>query len=121
MKISVSKKIMMMVLLPILFICIVVGVICTNILKTTITGEIQTQLKLSAYNFKTEYGLTTDTELDSIIQQFKSDNNVDVTIFKGNIRALSTVDGAVGTAMDEGILNSIQGGTDYFATNSNVN
>lgn len=121
MKISISKKIMMMVLLPILFICIVVAVACTSIMNARITDEIEEMLKVSAYNFKVERNMTTIEELDSLIQEFKKDNDIDVTIFENDIRAISTVDGAVGTAMDKGILNSIEDGEHYFATNANVN
>lgn len=121
MKINVSKKIMLMVLVPILFICIVVAVACTSIMDSRITDEIEEMLKVSAYNFKVERDLTTAEELDGLIQNFKKDNHIDVTIFENDIRALSTVDGAVGTSMDPKILSSIKSGDHYFATNANVN
>ena len=45
MKISITKKIMGMVVLPILFICLVVGIISANIMAQNITDEIEVQLK----------------------------------------------------------------------------
>jgi len=121
MKLNISKKIMLLVLVPILFICIVVGVASANILDKTITSEIEELLHVSAYNFKTEYSLTNNEELNKLIGDFKHDNNIDVTIFEDNRRVLSTIAGAVGTDMDNKILNSIRYGEDYFATNANVN
>ena len=121
MKISVSKKIMGMVLLPIICICVLVGVISANTLNKTITDEIEKQLHVSAYNFKTEYELTKGEGMDKLIQDFKTDNDVDVTIFEGSERALSTVDGAVGTEMDKTILSNIKNGDNYFAMDANVN
>lgn len=70
MKISISKKLMGMVFLPVLFICIVVGYLCTTILNTTIVNEIEKQLSVSAYSFYTEYGLTSGEELNSIMKDF---------------------------------------------------
>ena len=121
MRISVSKKIMGMVLLPIICICVLVGVISANTLNKTITDEIEKQLHVSAYNFKTEYELTKGEGMDKLIQDFKTDNDVDVTIFEGSERALSTVDGAVGTEMDKTILSNIKNGDNYFAMDANVN
>ena len=121
MKISITKKIMGMVLLPIICICALVGIISTNILNKTIIDEIQKQLHISAYNFKTEYELTKGKEMDKLIQTFKTDNDVDVTIFEDDIRVLSTVNGAVGTEMDKKILSNIERGENYFTTDANVN
>ena len=43
MKISITQKIMGMVVLPILFICLVVGTISANIMTQNITDEIEVQ------------------------------------------------------------------------------
>lgn len=121
MRISVSKKIMGMVLLPIVLICVVVGIVCGTIMNNNITSEIEKQLHVSAYNFKIEYELTAGEGMDKLIQEFKAENDIDVTIFEDNVRTISTVNGAVGTTMDNGILNSIKHGDAYFATDANVN
>ena len=49
MKISITKKIMGMVVLPILFICLVVGIISANIMTQNITDEIEVQLIITQY------------------------------------------------------------------------
>lgn len=121
MRISVTKKIMGMVLLPILLICVVVGVACGVMLNNNITSEIEKQLHIAAYNFKEEYELTSGNGMNKLVQDFKDENNIDVTIFEGNERIISTVEGAVRTTMDDSIFNSIKGGDTYFTTNANVN
>jgi methyl-accepting chemotaxis protein len=95
----------------------VIGVVGSKIISNNITDEIEMQLHVSAYNFKTEYGTTTNQK----IIDFKKDNGIDVTLFEYTTRVLSTVDGAVGTEMDSTIWGSIQNGEHYFATNANVN
>lgn len=120
-KISISRKMMAMVLLPIIGICILVGFVSSNILYSTITDEIEKQLCVSAYNFKSEYEITNGHGLNDLIQNFKNDNNIDVTIFEDNIRSLSTVENAVGTEMSNEIYELIQYGDSYFTTNANVN
>ena len=47
---------------------------------------------------------------------------MDVTVFSADaIRVASTIDGVVGTSMDGHILEELQTGKDYFATDANVN
>lgn len=121
MNISISKKIMLTVLLPILILCLGVSIMCSSIFRTIITDEIQTQLSIAAYNFKMEYGLIDNDELDKAMIAFKEHNDIDVTIFNNDKRELSTVPNAVGTSMEPTILKSIRTGQEYFATDANVN
>lgn len=120
-KVSISKKIMGMVLLPILCICVLVGIASSSILNRTITDEIETQLHASAYNFKNEYALVDEADFAKLMDEFKQENEMDVTIFLNDIRVLSTVENAVGTKMSEDVLAHIKDGNSYFATNANVN
>lgn len=120
-RVSISRKILGMVLLPILVICILVGVASSNILNATITDEIETQLHASAYNFKNEYMLVEEADFAKLMNEFKEENEVDVTIFSNDIRILSTVENAVGTKISDDVLAHIKGGENYFATNANVN
>lgn len=121
MKLSISKKIMLMVILPIVFICLIVGVACVIITDNNITDEIQTQLHVSAYDFKERCSVLDNDDMQKSMNDFYKENSIDVTIFSNGIRTLSTVDGAVGTKMDEGILATIKTGENYFATDANVN
>lgn len=120
-KISISKKIMGMVLLPIICICMLVGVISANTLDETITSEIEKELHFSAYNFKNDYELLNESDFVNLISKFKVENGVDVTIFANEIRLLSTVPNAVGTEISRDVLLHIQDGNNYFTTDANVN
>lgn len=119
MKISISKKILLLVLLPCLLIGVIVSIIGKNILSETITEEIKKQLHMSAYSIMLS-GVE-DTVVDGKITEYKAETGVDITVFEGDVRVHSTIDGAVGTTMDPTILSSVQTGKDYFATNASVN
>ena len=50
MKISITKKIIALVSIPILLICLAVGIVSANIMRIIITDEIEMQLKVGAYS-----------------------------------------------------------------------
>lgn len=121
-RISVTKKIIGMVALPIMVICFAIGIISSNIMRSIITDEIELQLKTGAYGIGQvlQYRTLKD-EMNKDIYSLRDYTNIDVTIFSDNIRVASTIDGAVGTEMDSHIYEELQSGEDYFATNANVN
>lgn len=122
MRVSITKKIMGMVVLPILFICLVVGITSANIMKQNITDEIEIQLKTGAYSISQTLSLRTlKEEMNNDITNLYEYANMDVTIFDNDVRIASTVNGAVGTKMDIDVLNEIKSGKDYFTTDANVN
>lgn len=123
MKISITKKIMGMVVLPILFICLVVGIISANIMTQNITDEIEIQLKTGAYSIsQTLKHCASDEEMNSSITDLFDYTDMDVTVFSNDaVRVASTINGAIGTSMDSHILEELQTGKDYFATDANVN
>ena len=122
MRISVSKKILMLVLIPITLICFVIGIVSANIMRIIITDEIEIQLKTGAYSISQTLELcdTLDT-MNSDISKLHAYTGIDVTIFKNNERIASTIPNAVGTKMDSHIYADLQSGENYFATNANVN
>ena len=119
MKISISKKILLLVLLPCLLIGVFVSIIGTSVLDETITEEIKKQLQMSAYSMIQQS--EDDAAFYDKITSYNAETGVDITVFEGDMRVYSTIDGAVGTAMDPAILASIKSGEDYFATDANVN
>lgn len=122
MKISITKKIMGMVVLPILFICLVVGIISANIMTQNITNEIEVQLKTGAYSIGQTLKLRTlKTEMDKDICNLYEYAGMDVTVFSGDTRVASTISNVIGTKMDSHIYDELQSGKDYFATDANVN
>lgn len=122
MRVSISKKIIGMVIIPIMFICVVVGVISANVMRDNIVEEIESQLKVGAYGISQTLELRTlKDEMNEDIYDLFEYTDMDVTVFYGNERIASTIDGVVGTKMDSHILNEIKSGKDYFATDANVN
>ncbi len=123
-RISITKKIMGMVIIPILFICLVAGFVTSNITRTIITDEIEIQLRTGAYGISQT--LKNNTEMNEEIKNLCDYTNIDVTVFKGDERIASTIldsEGKpiIGTKMDSHIYEELQTGKDYFATNANVN
>lgn len=122
MRVNITKKIMGMVVLPILFICLVVGITSANIMKQNITDEIEIQLKTGAYSISQTLSLRTlKEEMNNDITNLYEYASMDVTVFDNDVRIASTVNGAVGTKMDIDVLNEIKSGKDYFTTDANVN
>ena len=121
-KISITKKIVGLVTALILLICLVIGVVSSNIVRIIITDEIETQLKIGAYSVSQTIALcTTKEEMNADINGLYEYTDIDVTIFRDDERVASTIEGAVGTKMDSKIYNDLQSGDNYFATNANVN
>lgn len=121
-RIDVTKKIVGMVALPIVTICLVIGIISANIMRIVITDEIGMQLKTGAYGIsQTLQHRTLKEEMNKDIEDLHNYTNIDVTIFGNDIRVASTIEGAVGTKMDAHIYETLQSGEDYFATDANVN
>lgn len=101
MRVSISKKIMGMVIIPIMFICVVVGVISANVMRDNIVEEIESQLKVGAYGISQTLELRTlKDEMNEDIYDLFEYTDMDVTVFYGNERIASTIDGVVGTKMD---------------------
>ena len=122
MRVNISKKIMGMVIIPIMFICVVVGVISANVMRDNIVEEIERQLKVGAYGISQTLEIRTlKDEINEVIYDLFECTDMDVTVFYGDERIASTIDGVVGTKMDSNILNEIKSGKDYFATDANVN
>ena len=122
MKISITKKIIALVSIPILLICLAVGIVSANIMRIIITDEIEMQLKVGAYSAsQTLHHETFEEDVDKDIHDLHDYTDIDITIFNDDTRVASTIENAVGTKMDKGIYEELQTGKDYFATDANVN
>ena len=121
-RISITKKIVGLITAIILLICLVIGFVSANIVRIITTDEIEAQLKIGAYSVSQTVALcTTKEEMNADIKGLYDYTNIDVTIFRDDIRVASTIEGAVGTEMDSKIYNDLQSGDNYFATDANVN
>ena len=111
-----------MVIIPIMFICVVVGFISVNVIRDNIVEEIEKQLKVGAYGISQTLEIRTSKDkINEVIYDLFEYTDMDVTVFYGDERIASTIDGAVGTSMDGHILEELQTGKDYFTTDANVN
>ena len=122
MRISVAKKIVSLVAVPILAICLIVGIVSANIMRIIITDEIELQLRAGAYGISQILEHRTSKEdMEKDIYDLHKYTEMDITIFVNDIRIASSIENAVGTKMDRHIYKELQNGEDYFATDANVN
>lgn len=126
MKISISKKIMSLSIIPLLLLITISSIGSAVLLGSSTLDEIEKELKLSVYAIEKETeqmnaGNTKMEVVNTLLVDFKEKNNIDITIFSYNTRAFSTVPNAVGTKMDGGIYEAIKNGDTYFSKNANVN
>jgi methyl-accepting chemotaxis protein len=126
MKMSISKKIISLAVAPLTLLILISSFGSAILLGSAIIDEVEKQLKLATYAIskETENMSITNTKEEVVVdllEDFKEKNNIDITIFAGDIRMFSTVSDAIGTPMDATILQSIRFCEHYFSKNANVN
>ena len=123
MKLKISAKIILLVIIQCLLIATVVSQATWNTQREDITAEIERTLQSSAYSLsQTMSRCTLIVEMNYYTEQFYEKTGIDATIFSENERVASTVPDAVGTLMDEAIWFELQTtGEDYFTTDALVN
>lgn len=94
-------------------------------LGSTMMHDKEDYLRLSTYAITKETALmnaenTKMETLAALLEDFKAENDTDVTIFDYDTRVFSTIPNVVGTKMDSSIWNAIQDGTPYFSKKANV-
>lgn len=113
-RLTFMKKVMMIALVP----CIVVSIfMCGGTLtslKNNMTMEIEEALRTAAYTLAYD-----DTQ--EVLDGYKETLGVDVTVFHGDERVVTTVPGSIGTKADPTIYATVKSGEEYFSTNANVN
>lgn len=123
---SISTKIIAVVSLSVglavIFSCLASAVQ----LGSTMMHDKENYLRLSTYSIIKETALlnaenTKAEAINDMLEDFKAENDADITIFEYDTRVFSTVPNAVGTKMDKGIWNDIQDGSPYFSKDANVN
>lgn len=114
MKMNFMKKMLTMSVTPCLVVCILLCGGSAISLEKNMTMEIEETLRTAAYSLAYD-----DTQ--EVLDGYKHDLDVDVTIFTDDIRERTTVVGSVGTAADPTIYTKVRSGEEYFSTNANVN
>lgn len=131
---SISTKITLLVAISIISVVTISSVASSLLLGSKMKNEKVSFLELSTYAIEKEIEQmsaenTKATTVEKILDDFKADNNVDVTIFDFDTRKFTTlvkcvIDGevykATGTKMDTEIWEALQTGNTYFSKNANV-
>ena len=123
---SISTKIIAVVALSIALVVVCSSVGSAIQLGSKMMHSEENYLRLSTYAIIKETAMMSaeNTKMETItelLNDFKTVNNADVTIFDYDTRVFSTVPNAVGTKMDSSIWNALQTGQPYFSKKANVN
>lgn len=123
-KFGIREKTLCLVIIPCLLIGLVVSIYAAVSYRNIIEMEVEEKLMATAYGatiISESLGMKADNMIDQI-DRYAEESGVDITIFQGNVRAVSSIEGAVGTTMAEDIEKSlVETQENYFATDANVN
>lgn len=132
---KVALKIVSLSTVPVIVLAIIVGLYSAIKLGAALKYAELDVLELSTYTIEKEIEQmsaenTKAATVEHVLDEFKADNDIDVTIFAYDERMFTTIvkaviDGevykAVGTRMDAEIWKAIQNGEPYFSKDANVN
>ncbi|MGN0483478.1 MAG: methyl-accepting chemotaxis protein [Lachnospiraceae bacterium] len=105
---KMKGKLVCMIMIPLLISSLAIGIISVNRSESYLNGEQKTILQVALEGF------------DGDVNAFK-DQNIDITVFEGDTRKTSSIQGVEGTkASDIVIQTVINGKQDYFDTNVDV-
>jgi len=118
---SIFKKIMMLAVVPLFILTIITVYLSAMSVGKAMKDDTEEKLSISAHAINTELKTVDLVHIKTLIEAFKETNGIDITIYKGNIRALTTIDGALNTEMDAAIYEIVSSGEEYFHKRANVN
>lgn len=106
---KLKQKLLMLVIVPLILIGLGVALISSYLARTAMVQNTRNQLAVACEGYNGD------------VYAFKA-QDIDITVFEGDTRAVSSIEGAVGTkASDEVIQTTLQGKNVYFSDNANVN
>ncbi len=106
---KLKQKLLMLVMIPVVLLGLGVALIAAQLAKTSMVESTKTQLAIACEGYSGN------------VNAFNA-QDIDITVFVGDTRAVSSIDGVVGTqASAEVIAKTLQGQEIYFSTNANVN
>lgn len=126
MKLSISKKIILLVTLSIVLVVASSSIGSSMLLGSKMVHDKEDYLKLSTYAIVIETEMmdeenTSLEEINRLLSDFKAESGSDVTIFSYDTRTVSTVPNSIGTKMDSKIWEIVRSGKPYFSSDANVN
>ena len=106
---KLKQKLLMLVMIPVVLLGLGVAIIAAQLARTAMVQSTQTQLEIACEGYSGD------------VYAYKSED-VDITVFDGDTRAVSSIDGVVGTkASAEVIEQTLKNKQPYFSTSANVN
>lgn len=106
---KLKQKLLMLVMIPVVLLGLGVALIAAQLAKTSMVDSTKTQLAIACEGYSGN------------VNAFKA-QDIDITVFIGDTRSVSSIDGVVGTqASAEVIEKTLKGKEIYFSTNANVN
>ena len=106
---KLKQKLLMLVIIPLVIIGLGVAFISSYLARTAMVQSTRVQLAVACEGYHGD------------VNAFK-DQDIDITVFVGDTRAVSSIDGVIGTkASDEVIKQTLQNKQVYFSDNANVN
>lgn len=120
-KFNFMQRLLMINIVPSIVIGLTIGLISSNLLQKKMVEEIRETLHGISLGLSQSININDLDQNQEILNHFEYDMNIDTTIFKENIRMVTTVEGSVGTAADPTIYETVKSGATYFATDANVN
>jgi len=106
---KLKQKLLMLVIVPLIIIGVGVALISSYLARNAMVQSTETQLAVACEGYSGD------------VYAYK-DQDIDMTVFTGDTRAVSSIEGVVGTkASDEVIKQTLQNKQIYFSDNANVN
>lgn len=106
---KLKQKLLLLVIVPLLVIGLGVALISSYLARKAMVQDTENQLAVACEGYNGD------------VYAFKA-QDIDITVFEGDTRAISSIDGAVGTkASDEVIQTTLNGKEIYFSDSANVN
>jgi len=121
MKLSFRKKLMLLSIVPAVIVAVVIAIMSINTSMTNISMEAEENLHSVALSLEEMANFEDLASNQHILDKFKKDLDIDTTLFVGDVREVTTVNGAVGTKADPSIYAKVKAGENYFSSKANVN
>lgn len=120
-RIKLMGKLLTMSIVPAIIVGLGSGFVGGNTIETSISSGIEDLLHSTALSLSETVDITELQSYQHLLDHYKSELQMDTTIFIDDRRELTTVAGSLGSTADPTIYSHVKQGKHYFATDANVN
>lgn len=123
-KFGIRQKTLCFIAAPCVGIAVFVGIFSVFNYGKIIQDQVQERLHAATYGLQliADNSGSDPEVLASYIESYDDRTGIELTVFQGDVRIITSIDGALGTTMDPHIKEElISKGDDLFLTNANVN